>query len=70
MFICICEGITKDDLIESIKSGNKTLDKLMEVTGAGSGCSTCQTDIEKILIETNQCSWKPPIFPLTILKSC
>lgn len=65
----MCAGLTEEDLKEAINAGFNTLTKLMYETGASLGCSTCQEDVEQILIETNRCKWKPPEFPLPILKS-
>lgn len=51
-FVCGCSKVTKDDVIESIKNGADTLDKIKADTGASNkGCGGCSGRIEKILEE-------------------
>lgn len=47
--ICFCYGITVEELSEAVKNGAKTVDAVMEVTGAGGGCTSCHPDLEVII---------------------
>mgnify|MGYP003440415136 CR=1 FL=1 len=52
--ICICKGITEDVIVESIKEGNDTFEKVKEDTEAGSGrCrgGRCRSRIESLILE-------------------
>lgn len=51
-FVCGCGQVTKEDVIEVIKNGADTLEKIKEETGASqNGCGGCSGRIEKILEE-------------------
>ena len=47
--ICSCEDISKKTVCESIKNGNKDLDKLKKCTKAGTGCGGCVPLVTDIL---------------------
>lgn len=50
--VCLCRGITKEKIIESIKDGAKTFEEVKEKTGAGTGgCrgARCQGTIETLI---------------------
>ena len=47
--VCHCMNVTEDQIKEAIKNGADTLEKVMEVTKAGTGCGGCQNDIEWII---------------------
>ena len=49
--ICYCYGITKQDIIDAIKDGAKTLEDIQDKTGAGTACGRCNDAIENILQE-------------------
>lgn len=49
--ICNCMDITKGEIIDAIKDGCDTLEKVQEKTEAGTVCGTCVEDIEDILEE-------------------
>ncbi len=57
MFVCICAGLTEEDLKKAIADGHNTLTKLMYETGASLGCSMCLSDVERIVIEANKCGY-------------
>lgn len=70
MYVCICAGLTEDDLKEEIKKGNNTLTKLMYETGASLGCAQCRADVERIVIEQNKCSYGRTVqLSIPIIKS-
>lgn len=50
--ICLCQGIDEDTIIEAIKNGADTIEKVKEVTGATTGyChgSRCKEKIEELI---------------------
>lgn len=52
--ICICKGVTDDVIIESIKEGNDTFEKIQEDTEAGTGrcgAGRCRGRIEGLILE-------------------
>ena len=61
MYVCICRGVTDTELKEAIANGHNTLDSLIEATDVMLGCTTCQPDIERLLMEANECSYQPII---------
>ena len=67
MYICLCMGLTDSELTATIKSGKKTLNDLMEATGAGLGCSMCKQELENLIINENKCGYMLPIIELTVL---
>lgn len=66
MFICSCAAVTDSELKEAIRKGHNTLEALMFETGASLGCSMCREDVERILIETNQCGYSAGFMNLSI----
>lgn len=52
-YVCGCGSVTKDDIIESIKKGANTLEKVKEDTGANKNGCGCSAKIEEILKEYN-----------------
>jgi bacterioferritin-associated ferredoxin len=54
MFVCICAGLTEEDLKKAVADGYNTLTKLMYETG----CSMCLSDVERIVIEANKCGYQ------------
>lgn len=70
MIICICADVSESDLKGHINSGLKTVSDLMFELGVGLGCGMCRTDVERIVIEENQCSYgKYPTFSIPVIKS-
>lgn len=54
--ICLCKGVSKDVIVQAIKDGADTFEKIQEATGAGTGfcgASRCRGKIEE-LIEENK----------------
>lgn len=54
MYICICKGITEQDIKEATKTATTSLE-VMKVLGVASDCGRClQTAIDKYLEVTSQ----------------
>lgn len=47
--VCSCNNVGEENLLDSIKEGNLTLEKLCEDTGAGLGCGSCKPEVSAIL---------------------
>lgn len=57
MYICICKGITEQDIKDATKTASSSLE-VMKVLGVASDCGRClQTAIDKYLEATSQ----PPV---------
>lgn len=50
--ICHCVGTTKEEIVEAVKAGADTVEKVTDATQAGSGCGGCIDQIEAIINET------------------
>ena len=49
--ICLCQGVTYETILNAIKNGAKTVEKLHEATDAGISCGYCIEALEEILEE-------------------
>ncbi|PJZ69883.1 ferredoxin [Leptospira perolatii] len=49
--VCVCNQVSEEDLLKSIRKGNDTLEKLMEDTYCCTGCGTCSGRVKKILAQ-------------------
>lgn len=49
--LCGCKDVKMDQVIDLVKNGEKSLDKIMKKTGAGTGedCGRCQGLIQNII---------------------
>lgn len=50
--ICICNGVTEEEIIESIQKGNTTLDAISKDTFAMTKCGSCTKKVQEILSKT------------------
>jgi bacterioferritin-associated ferredoxin len=47
MVLCICRGVTEDEILEAIRRGACTLDKVARrCDGAGTDCGSCRLEIQ------------------------
>ncbi len=51
-FVCQCMALTRDDLLEAMRSGATTVKALSAQTGAGSACGGCQPKLAELTAET------------------
>jgi len=42
--ICHCSSVSANDIFRAVEKGRGGLESVIEMTGAGSGCSTCLED--------------------------
>jgi bacterioferritin-associated ferredoxin len=54
MYVCICKGITENQIQEAITSRSSHNPKeILKALGVGSDCGTCVEDAVKSIIEQN-----------------
>jgi bacterioferritin-associated ferredoxin len=47
MIVCICRGVTDDEIVDAIRRGAYSLDKITRrCDGAGSDCGSCRGEIQ------------------------
>ena len=49
--VCTCLGVMYSDIIQSIKEGADTYQKLQDVLLVGTGCNSCVTEVKQIVEE-------------------
>lgn len=49
--VCTCMEVMYSQLVEAIKEGEDSFDKLSERLGVGTGCSSCVDEVYAILQE-------------------
>lgn len=52
--ICTCQDVDYNTIKKAIEDGAKTVDDIMETTGAGTVCGGCISEIEEILQEVKK----------------
>lgn len=53
--ICFCKNVSYIDIKKAMVQGARTVDEVKEMTGAGTGCGRCVSEIEKILSSVCVC---------------
>lgn len=54
--VCLCKNVSEETIVDAIKNGADTFEKIQEATGAGTGfcgAARCKETIER-LIEENK----------------
>lgn len=51
MFVCVCASVTKEDVLAAVSEGARSMDDVIEKTGAMTCCLTCEGEIEDVLSE-------------------
>ncbi|MBU3136764.1 (2Fe-2S)-binding protein [Clostridium gasigenes] len=46
---CRCKNVSIDTIVEAVKGGADTVEKVGEVTNAGTGCGRCKSIISNII---------------------
>ena len=54
MYVCLCRGVTEQDIHETIAAGATTAEEVMYCTGAGTGCGRCRHAVAAIVEEAVQ----------------
>jgi bacterioferritin-associated ferredoxin len=47
--VCYCSGTNKQQIEALIAEGVVDLDRISRITGAGSGCGSCEYDLQQML---------------------
>ena len=47
--VCKCQNVTVNEVVEAVKNGADTIERVMEETKAGSGCGRCKGIIQNII---------------------
>jgi len=50
--VCLCKNVSQEQIVDAIHHGAHTLEEIVKVTLASTGCGTCKPQIIKILDET------------------
>jgi bacterioferritin-associated ferredoxin len=49
MFVCICRGVTEQQVKATIEAGAKSVDEVTAACCAGDDCGACHTQIEDMI---------------------
>lgn len=49
--VCNCMQVTNGMIKEAVESGADTLEKVQEITGAGTVCGACLDDVKRLVEE-------------------
>ena len=47
--VCKCQNVSVNEVVEAVKNGADTIERVMEETKAGSGCGRCKGVIQSII---------------------
>ena len=63
MYVCICNGVTDNDIRQAAEAGCRTMSELTMRTGAGASCGSCVELATQVLTEARAGRELPlPIF--------
>ncbi|BBX21239.1 (2Fe-2S)-binding protein [Mycolicibacter terrae] len=54
MYVCLCAGVTSQQVIDAVKDGASTTRQVGERTGAGTVCGRCKSNIRALIAATLQ----------------
>ncbi|WP_409435188.1 bacterioferritin-associated ferredoxin [Mycobacterium sp. SMC-14] len=52
MYVCLCAGVTSQQVIDAVRDGAATTKQVGERTGAGAACGRCRTNIRALISTT------------------
>lgn len=52
--VCTCMGVMKGEIIEAIQKGYDSYEKLQDLLGVGTGCSSCVAEVHEMLKDLSQ----------------
>ena len=47
--VCYCKLVTKERILQAIRQGHYTVEAIGELTQAGTGCGSCQLEIQRLI---------------------
>ncbi|MDQ3228133.1 MAG: (2Fe-2S)-binding protein [Pseudomonadota bacterium] len=54
MYVCICNGVTQNDIRQAASAGCRSVPELTMRTGCGATCGTCLDSAAQVLREAQQ----------------
>ena len=54
MFICLCLGVTRQDVLQAVAAGASTSNDVARMCGAGSKCAGCRRSVRAVIDSTHQ----------------
>ncbi|CAJ1508936.1 MULTISPECIES: bacterioferritin-associated ferredoxin [Mycobacteriaceae] len=54
MYVCLCAGVTSQQVIDAARAGATTTKQVGERTGAGTVCGRCRNNIRALISTTLQ----------------
>ncbi len=54
MIVCVCHAVSDHTLREMATAGGATLDEVARLTGAGTGCGCCSSDVSRLVAEAER----------------
>jgi len=52
MFVCLCRGVTNQEVTNAVESGAWTSKQVANACGAGSDCGRCRRNLRAIIAST------------------
>ncbi len=52
MYVCLCAGVTSQQVIDAVEAGASTTKQVGERTGAGTVCGRCKNNIRALITTT------------------
>jgi bacterioferritin-associated ferredoxin len=52
VYVCLCAGVTSQQVIDAVKAGASTTKQVGERTGAGTVCGRCRNNIRALIAAT------------------
>ena len=49
MYVCLCTGVTSQQVIDAARAGASTTKQIGELTGAGTVCGRCRNNIRALI---------------------
>ncbi|MCV7222343.1 (2Fe-2S)-binding protein [Mycolicibacterium elephantis] len=59
MFVCLCMGITSNDVDEAVANGATTSKQIAEACGAGGDCGRCRRTLRAIIASNHEVNGCP-----------
>ncbi len=50
--VCLCKGVSKEDIIKTVKDGATRMGQVVKKTHATTGCGTCFLDVKELVQQT------------------
>lgn len=66
MYICICQGVTENDIRQAAAGGVRSMYHLRAATGCSTGCGQCAGVAMEILQSSQPETPSEPCFPMVL----